>query len=619
MTGRRTLREIACPGCDARWARRGARYCGSCGAALVHTSAGSERSDARSSASEGPAGPYRGARPWLLWAVIVLVAMVVTVAVSVGIPEVEEPEPGGGEVDLPDPEELQDAGDRDAAPLGSTTDELPSDEPRAGASSPATCVPAGCERWRTELPHGSVTPAGGLLIHVERKVGPPSDWPDEGREEPSRDFAVLTAVDPANGRIVWQEELVHPQLTDARLRVLSIDDTLVLVVRGREITALESSTGERRWGQHAGHEVTEVHIGEAGHIVVWGPDGSAVTAPHEGEPGLRPRSGQMTSFDRHSGSLRWRTSIELLVFAEGRAVTLSEDGASLVGLDLDDLTQRWRREHRLRPDQAPVLLTDRDLGLVSTDRIEVLDLHSGETSSRRTIELRSEDRVQGVGKTVVVHRQRQAPPMAPTERRRFSGHLELARSSAYLFYLDDPDRTPTRVGDVVDVVPLPRRPTDAASRWHQPAVGGLALVSQPEGRVHLTVLDSDGTVHFEREVGLTSERCCWQPLATTASGSITLVDPEAGGDRVAILSTTDPTEPRVITHPGGRTITDVLGSSWPIVVAHGSEAEDLWLHSAGTWSRVVGRAEVVSVDPGPVIQTPDGLIGLDLDPRAWLP
>jgi len=152
-----------------------------------------------------------------------------------------------------------------------------------------------------------------------------------------------------------------------------------------------------------------------------------------------------------------------------------------------------------------------------------------------------------------------------------------ARSSVYLHDLTDPDRSPSQVGDVVAVQPLPMRSPTARTPWEHAPTEALAITTQPDDTVHLTVLGSDG----------------------------------------AIPSTTDPEQRRVIDLPAERTVTAVLGSQGQVVVAHGEEGFDHspWLVSGDARAEVQGRAEVVTAEPELVIQTAEGLIGLDLGQR----
>ena len=580
MLGSRRVREVTCPSCAATWPRRTSRFCGACGTSLTASTTGSHLAEGGPPDEGELAGDRRyGVRSRRLELIaaavlVVIVGIAITIAASVSEPPLDT---GSDHVELPAPDELPDE-DRDAPPEGALQDREPASEEARSNDLPLrgptriTCVPAGCERWRTELPDGSVIPAHDLLIHVERKVGPPTDWPDESREEPSRAFAVLTALDPSDGRIVWDRQLEKPHLPGVPVHVLPVDESLVLVLWGRQIFALDAPTGERRWGTFRAPAARPDRPGIDGEVVVWWPDavgdgrdhadqldvGRSLTAPH----------GELSSLDRRSGTVGWRFPTRLVMFAHGQAVTLSEDGTTLAGIDLENRRRVWSRELTLPGERDPQVLTEGRIALLSDGRIEVIDTASGETVAGRELSLPEAFHVEVIGTTAVVHQPQEPPPMASAGS---------ARSSVYLHDLTDPDRSPSQVGDVVAVQPLPMRSPTARTPWEHAPTEALAITTQPDDTVHLTVLGSDG----------------------------------------AIPSTTDPEQRRVIDLPAERTVTAVLGSQGQVVVAHGEEGFDHspWLVSGDARAEVQGRAEVVTAEPELVIQTAEGLIGLDLGQR----
>ena len=579
MLGSRRVREVTCPSCAATWPRRTSRFCGACGTSLTASTAGSHLAEGGPPDEDELAGDRRyGVRSRRLELIaaavlVVIVGIAITIAASVSEPPLDT---GSDHVELPAPDELPDE-DPDAPPDGALQDRDPASEEARSNDVPLrgpttiTCVPAGCERWRTELPDGSVIPAHDLLIHVERKVGPPTDWPDESREEPSRAFALLTALDPSDGRIVWDRQLEKPHLTEpgVQVQVLPVDESLVLVLWGRQIFALDAPTGERRWGTFRAPAARPDRPGVDGEVVVWWPDAVGDGHDHADQPdagrSLTAPPGALTSLDRRSGAVGWRISTRLVMFAHGQAVTLSEDGTTLAGIDLEDRRRVWSRELTLPGEREPQVLTEGRLALLSDGSIEVIDTASGETVARRELSLPEVFDVEVIGTTAVVHRSQEPPPMASAGS---------ARSSVYLQDLTDPDRPPRQVGDVVAVQPLPTRSPTGGTPWERAPTAGLAIVTQPDDTVHLTVLDSDG----------------------------------------AIPSTTDPGQGRVIDLPAERTVTAVLGSQGQVVVAHGEEGVDHspWLISGDARAEVQGHAEVVTAEPELVIRTADGLVGLDL-------
>jgi len=622
MLGSRRVREVTCPSCAARWPRRTSRFCGACGASLPDSTAGVHLTEDGPPDEDELAGDRRfglSSRRLELIAAAVLVVIVgvaITVAASVSEPPLDT---DSDHVELPAPDELPDDG-RDAPPEGAPQDREPASEgPRSNdvplhGPGTLTCVPAGCERWRIELPDGSVTPTHDLLIHVERKVGPPTDWPDEGREEPSRDFTVLTALDPSDGRIVWERQLEKPHLTEpgVQVQVLPVDESLVLVLWGREIFALEAPTGERRWGTFRAPAARPDRPGVDGEVVVWWPDAAGNGGDHLDQPDAGPSltapSGALISLDRRSGAAGWRIATRLLTSAHGQAVVLSADGTEVSGIDLDDRTTTWSRELRSGLSHPPVPLAGRRLALPSHEGIEVIGTDSGDTIADRRLGLSPRRHIEVVGTTLVQH----APGDRPEEAD------PRTRSSVLLLDLADPDVAPRQIDDVTSVVTLRSPAPVAAPPWHERPVEGLVITTQPEDQVHLTVLDASGSVRFEGDTGLSSEACCWQPVPSDDPGSIALVDPDADGSRVAIVPTTHQQEPRIISLPADRTINEVLGDDAGFVVAHGrgGVGHDLWLVADEARASVIGGARVVTVDPVPVIQTAEGLIGLDLGQRS---
>jgi hypothetical protein len=521
----------------------------------------------------------------------------------------DDPDPpaaaGQDDVELPardDLRPLEDPAPREEAvpPVRQVTDPVVRDLPRV------TCIPEGCERWHTPLPQGQVLDVGDVLVHVERKVGPPTDWPDEGREEPSRDYAILTAVDPAGGQIVWDLELRLPHLTDRRVQAIPTDD-LVVFAWERQLVAVDARTGAERWTRHLDPGVHLVHPGPHHDVLVWWPhvhsDGEVARMTDLGGGAVATVPGVLASLDLGDGALRWQTEARPVLVTDTHLVSAATDGGVLIGIDLRDGSHAWSRDLPTQTERQPIPLAD-GRALVRTDRrLEVLDLATGATLADH--EANTLLPVTAVGTTAVVH---------SLELRPSADRGRNAPTSVSVHPLDEPGDAAMRVDGVIAVHPLWDPTNSSTGSWRRIPAEGAAVVVQPGTDVGIILLGPAGEVRLDEHAGLVSERCCWRLHAGSDARGLVLFDPDVVGDRVVTLSTDDLAQRATVDLPRGMVATEVVQADPPVLIAHGGEGvgRGMWLATPDGLAGMLGRTELVRVAPHPVVMTVDGLIGLDL-------
>lgn len=613
MDGWPSTRDAVCPACGASWPGRTARFCGACGAALK---AADHEVEAERS-GRGPGGPN------LRVAAVAGVAVVALgiIAAIAGSPGTEDPPEASADVDLPGPEEIGHDPGGPVPSRGDPTDPADQADPSGAADLPSEpgsmCSQGDCERWRRELPPGPVLAESGWLIHVHKEVGPPTDWPDETRQEPSRAFATLTAIQPDTGEVGWRQELRLPHLSNAPIRLAGIGEGLLVVTWDSKVTALDADSGERRWSQRVANEAARVHPGADGEVVVW----------HRATVGLSlqelrgPLPGGLTRLDRGTGeSLGTLRPARLVTFLDGQAILQSPDDQAITGVGLDDLTPRWERGTALLRDRPPILQADGRVALLSDRGIELIDPDSGETLAERPLEIAPHEVVEVVGTTAIRYRPDGPPGLAN------AGLTAPERFTVELYDLADPDRAPTRIRQVIGVEPIRKPPEELSVPEGGWPVDRVVIVSQDRRRLAFTVVGSDDAIRSEHEVELDTATCCWRPLPTAGSDAIALLSPDAR-HRIAIVDTGG--EYTTVTDVGhGLRVTAVVGSpaaaSRPGPEAAAPLADRLILATeddpssatlivvAANWRfESVGPAELIAADPVPTVRTSDGVIGLN--------
>ena len=594
-----SIRNVECVACGAFWPRRTARFCGGCGAVLsVASDEGPGFEVVRS--GRGPGGPIL--RAVVAAGVVVVLVLAAVVAATVArSPGIEEPPESSAEVVLPDREAI--GPDEQAAPPAAA--ELASDPD-------PTCTGGVCETWRRELPPGPVHPVGGWFIHVHTEVGPPTDWPDETREEPSRAFATLTAISPGTGEVGWQQELRLPHLTNAPIRVAEIDDDLLIVTWDSKVTALGADGGERRWSQRVANEAARVHPGAAGEVVVW----------HRATVGLGlqelrgPLTGGLTRLDRATGEPQGTLRpARLVAFLDDQAILQSSDDQTIAGVGLDDLMPRWERGSTLLRDRPPIPQADGSLALLTDRSIELLDPSSGETLAARPLEIASHEVIEVVGTTAIRYRPDGPPGLLN------AGLTVPSRSSVELYDLTDPERTPSQIDDVIGVQPVRTPPGGASVPEDEWPVDRVVIVSQEGRSIGLTVLD--GNASDQHEIDLGTATCCWSLLPTRDPEALALLSPD-DHHRIAVVDIDEGYATELGVEPG-LTVTEVAaspvapersGAATPLIDRLTLATDDdsvpgsLVLVSRSWRFESPRPAELIATDAAPAVRTSDELIGL---------
>lgn len=597
--GRGTL-EVTCTACGAVWAAPGARFCGRCGTALPasvpdRTAAGGGPDDRRDRDRRPWDADPGGRRSLVRWAAVAVGAAIVAIVAGTAVLV-------GGTI-APD------------GPVGETTVELPDPDgvPHGAPGRPivTTCEPVGCERWRTELPPGSLTPAGDLLLHTTIAATTPDDGRTDGtaEERPPSDGAsgdpttgdaalVLVAIDTASGEIRWRHAVPTSPGVPAS-PALDVGDDLVLIAAAGRLHALQRDTGARRWTVPSDGQLHAARVGEADDVLVWGraspqpvgADGSRVQRPEIGVGSL----GTLASLARDTGQLRWqRPDVELVTWsATAVLVRLGPTADQLAGIDATTGQVTWRRGHD--PGGERLVVGDDAVALLSAGTLEVLDPGTGAMRHRLDVEGIGDVDVTFVGSVLALT------------------HAE-PEGGRSLRVVDPADAGEDRahVDDVVSAHPVELHHLRAATPWDPRPTEGIAVLSQAGDRLRLQLLGHDGTVRWSQDRTLPDATCCWTLAAGPDAASVALLPPRRVLADVEVVDLDDGRTRTLVPAPavardetlrwvGGLAIVELPRPTVPRTTIHG----------AGGRVLIEGRAEVVVTDPLPVVRTADGLIGLE--------
>jgi outer membrane protein assembly factor BamB len=283
----RSVATVSCPSCGRAWPARTSRFCGRCGDALtLGQDLRPRRRLPRGAVIAGTLGVAAAAL-----AGMTAVGAQVVDAVSA------RPDP---EVELPRSSEIP-------AQRGLTGQEAeaalaPFDPDRL------RCEPAGCERWRLDLPEGvdDAVRFGDLLV-----------LQTEGE---------LVGLELTSGERRWEVTLddvdgdAASDRTGTRLSAVG-DDHLVIAGETGDLQVFDQE-GRRRWQVPAPSPawIWEVHA-VAGVVLTVGPPPS---------PALG--STQLHAFDVRDGTPRWSTVVNELVHADDQLLAITDD-EQLVRLD----------------------------------------------------------------------------------------------------------------------------------------------------------------------------------------------------------------------------------------------------------------------------------------------
>lgn len=618
MDIRRWRAAVTCPCCGKVWEERDARFCGRCGARLA---SGAESAATAAIAADDPpsgdplpGGPPSGdphrvdrvnrrGRPIAVLGGILLMALLggplvwSTVAGGSVEPSSRETDP---RVELPDRDDLQAAdasADASAVAFADASADLRSDAPAGQPRSSGTthCDPQGCARWEVPLIRGASEVVGDVLVHAT--IGRRNSDQTPGGPSESTEVEVA-AVDLMSGELRWQLPVPGTRsqvVAAAPATVHPIDEELVAVAVPSGLHVFDVADGRLHWSADVGVHVTDVHATADGNLIAWGrPQPRAVRI--YGTSGVTAPVGPtafLLGLDRDDGRLRWRQD-DLAPLAWGPATVVAggTDGRGLYGVDTATGELRWER--RDLPEPRRVVRGDGMVAVHGDRMIELVDLASGETRLQLAIGVGAREVLGFVGSRLAVLGFGEAGDRA----------LRLIDPAAPM----TPGREFVGVTGVVSV----QAEVERGSPRHPHVRPFLALTDQTATRLRLRVIDAEGTVRWEDARPLHDTACCYEVAATTDHTGIALLPPDPRAQPVEVLAVADGRLLRTVAAP---IEVDDAVVRWvdELLMVERSDPQGLstTFHGRAARLEVEGTAELVAVEPLPVVQTSTSLVGLE--------
>jgi outer membrane protein assembly factor BamB len=323
-----------CATCAAVVTTRGARWCGSCGAALVPSVP---------STSTVPGGGHQAARRWPVVAVVAAVgfASLASLAViawpslpnahergslALDLParaEIATPAPSGGDAGGSDPG----ADGEDGGGAGGGEDLRPVAEPSGehdlatsgDGTVPTRCLDGvACRVWQVDLPAGTEP---GSIVTGEGVVVVPS-------------VRELRTYDARTGALRWSVSVRSPGNRVVAPRAGLAGGLVLVAGTGERLHAYGRDDGERRWSATVpGLE----QVDEASEV-----DGQLLVVV--GRAGQRARPSSILALDPADGALRWQLDVDGAILTDAGPVSTDRLGGVRAHQPQDGGV-RWSAQH----------------------------------------------------------------------------------------------------------------------------------------------------------------------------------------------------------------------------------------------------------------------------------
>jgi hypothetical protein len=342
-------RTVACPACERRWPSPTSRWCGWCGTPLG------------TAAPPPPSG--RGAARLRLGVLAAAGALTVA-AVGAQLATFVGPGSGGGdpEIALPGPSGLVPSGGLSAEEAEAAI--APFDDARL------RCEPDGCERWRLDLPQGSVGEArrlGDLLVlHRDGRLQALDLWTGEQRW--------TTPLD-VRGDGPSRRGLHEP-------RMIATGASHIVVARQSGDLHVIDQHGRSTWSGQLPEPswIWDVHV--VGDVVV----------THGPPPSPSDGTTMLHAYSLVHGVPRWSKAVDELLYSEGSPFAPPSARDLLARIDGDIV--------RLDPSDGEVLVTFGDAAWATRAGARMLALWDDTEHVTRLVDERTGEQLQVVEGTV---------------------------------------------------------------------------------------------------------------------------------------------------------------------------------------------------------------------------
>ncbi len=576
--------------CECGHEQTAGRFCGRCGKPLQPDTAAPAAAGTQDRHAPGwkTVAAFRQGRTSQRSVRALVAVVVVVIAGAIGVSQLLTDD---GSVPPSDSDESADA-------MPDSSNDLP--------DAQMSCIPADCVLWELDLGEGHVAERDGLLIHL----GLPQS---QTAESSTQDFR-LTAVSTSDGSVLWEQNL-GVQAGPAGLEEVAVrlvDDELLLVSAGDGLVAFDTS-GEQLWQVpvSASGRMQVARAGTNGDVLVWAGPPLEMLVP-DGDLGT------LMSVDRSDGTVRWSIAqATLAAFTEDHALVV-RGAEELTGIDLTSGTEaEWSFaiEQVAAPDAMQDGLdptrtripADKLLAILGEDGFDVFDTTSGQIVAAQELHLTDQDRVATIGQLLLVEH----------------GHSGLANDQPgpISFHpLDDAAQEPIGFDDATAVIELGTDPLISQQSEPAPEPGGVAVATQTDNHVDVTVLDDDGTTRWHRAFELPDPACCWRLHPGLDTSSLVVLPPADVEGPIRVLSSQDGSTTRSFELPSE--LASAENIQWIGDIAHIGARPDSALETTlvlpSSQIRLQPTGRIVALAPVPVLQVGQGTYS-GLDPQVLEP